>query len=189
MLYKTGGAQPNLNVDKIKNLKVQLPSLPTQQKGWCHKKIGECGEVIGGGTPLTEIEEYWGGSIPWITPADLSDFKYIYIAKGSLNITELGLKKSSAKLMPKNTILLSSRAPVGYVAIAHNEISTNQGFKSVICNEELLNYAYLFYFLKLNTVALQNFVTGATFPELSGTMLKRIKILLPDIGVQKNSVI
>ena len=153
-------------------------------KGWKYRKIGECGEIIGGGTPSTEIEEYWGGNIPWLTPADLSTFEYVYIKEGANNITDLGLRKSSAKLMPKNTVLLSSRAPVGYVAIAQNEISTNQGFKSVICNDKVLNYAYLFYFFKLNTIALQNFATGATFPELSGSMLKRIKILLPEIKLQ-----
>ena len=97
----------------------------------------------------------------------------------------MGLAKSSAKIMPPNTVLLSSRAPIGYVALAKNEISTNQGFKSVICNIEKIKPSYLYLNFKLNKVYLQNFASGATFPELSSSMVKKIKILIPCIALQE----
>lgn len=119
-------------------------------KEWELKKIEEIGEVVAGGTPSTGVEEYWDGDVAWLTPADLADFDGVYIAKGNKSITELGYKKSSAKKMPKNTVLLSSRAPIGYVALSRNEICTNQGFKSVICDEIYVTHQYLFYFFKMN---------------------------------------
>lgn len=154
-------------------------------KGWEIAKIGDIGEVIGGGTPSTDIDEYWDGEIPWLTPADLADFDGVYIAKGSKSITEFGLKKSSTRLMPKNTVLLSSRAPIGYVALARNEICTNQGFKSVVCDVKRVLYPYLFYFFKMNKPLLEGYGSGATFLELSGGTLKKIKLLLPPIKIQK----
>jgi type I restriction enzyme S subunit len=152
-------------------------------KGWELKHISEIGDVIGGGTPSTEKDEYWNGNIPWLSPADLSDFQGIYIGKGANNITELGLAKSSAKIMPKDTVLLSSRAPIGYVALAKNDICTNQGFKSVVCNTQKIKPSYLYLNFKLNRTYLQNFASGATFPELSGSMVKKIKVLVPSISL------
>ena len=98
---------------------------------WEWVRLEEIGSVIGGGTPKTKIIEYWDGTIPWITPADM---KFIgkYAKGGKRNISSLGLQKSSAQLMPKGTVLFSSRAPIGYIAIADNDISTNQGFKSIV---------------------------------------------------------
>ena len=87
-------------------------------KGWKKVKLGEVAEIVGGGTPKTKIKEYWNGDIPWITPRDLSGFKGKYITRGERNISKLGLDNSSAKLLPKGTALLSTRAPVGYLAIA-----------------------------------------------------------------------
>ena len=87
-------------------------------KGWREVKLGDVIEIIGGGTPRTSVPEYWGGGIPWLTPNDLSNYKNKYIYNGKLNISKLGLEQSSAKLLPQNTILLSTRAPVGYLAIA-----------------------------------------------------------------------
>ena len=148
-------------------------------------RIEELGEVVGGGTPKTENPEYWNGDIPWISPSDLTGYTNVYISRGANNITELGLKKSSTKLLPKGTVLLSSRAPVGYLAIAENDICTNQGFKSIICNESI-NNLYLYYYLKQNTDQLKAFASGATFPELSGKSLKKIKIeVFEDIDYQK----
>lgn len=117
---------------------------------WVEKKLGEVVEVIAGGTPNTSNPNYWNGDIGWITPNDLSDYSYRYICYGQRNISELGLKSSSAKLLPKNTVLLTTRAPIGYVAIAGKSISTNQGFKNLICKENIIDFRYLFYFLKLN---------------------------------------
>lgn len=149
-------------------------------------RVEELGTVVGGGTPSTQTSEYWDGNIPWISPADLTGYTNVYISKGAKNITEEGLKKSSTKLLPKGTVLLSSRAPIGYLAIAQNDICTNQGFKSIICNKSIVSSKYLYYFLKLNIEHLKAFASGATFPELSGNRLKRIKLnIAKDVVVQK----
>lgn len=155
-------------------------------KGWKIKRICEIGEVVGGGTPSTEHEEYWGGEIPWLTPADLASFTDVFISSGCSYITSEGLKKSSTKLLPKDTVLLSSRAPIGYVAIAKNEICTNQGFKNVICNAELITSFYLFYYFKFNRELLEGFASGSTFLELSGGRLKKIKLIVPPISIQNS---
>lgn len=154
-------------------------------EGWKIERIGNVGEVIGGGTPSTENEEYWDGDIPWLSPVDLSDNTNVYVSRGSNNITELGLKKSSAKMMPTGTVLLSSRAPVGYVALAKNPICTNQGFKSVVCNTSVIQPIYLYYYFRMNKNYLQSIASGATFPELSGSMMKKMKVLLPTEKVQQ----
>ena len=149
-------------------------------------RVEELGAVVGGGTPSTQTTEYWDGDIPWISPADLTGYTNVYISRGAKNITEEGLKKSSTKLLPKGTVLLSSRAPIGYLAIAQNDICTNQGFKSIICNEDVVNNKYLYYFLKLNVEHLKAFASGATFPELSGNSLKRIKLYIAkDVNIQR----
>lgn len=153
-------------------------------KNWNIKHVGEIGQVVAGGTPSTEIEEYWNGDIPWLTPADLSVFNGIFISSGSTYITELGLKKSSATIMPKNTVLLSSRAPIGYVALARNEICTNQGFKNVICDENVVNHYYLYWYFKMNKAILEAFGSGATFLELSSKGLKKVKVIVPSIELQ-----
>ncbi len=153
--------------------------------GWKIERIGNVGEVIGGGTPSTENEEYWDGEIPWLSPVDLSDNTNVYVSRGGKNITKLGLQKSSAKMMPKDTVLLSSRAPVGYVALAKNPICTNQGFKSVVCNTSLIQPIYLYYYFRMNKNYLQSIAGGATFPELSGSMMKKLKVLLPPMKVQQ----
>ena len=139
-------------------------------------RISEIGEVIGGGTPSTKNEEYWNGDIPWISPKDLTGYTSVFIRHGESNITEKGLNKSGTKLLPKNTVLFSSRAPIGYVALAANPICTNQGFKSIVCNEQLINPLYLYYYLKVNLDYIKLFGSGATFPEISGSALRNIKI-------------
>lgn len=149
-------------------------------------QIQEIGEVVGGGTPSTKIAAYWDGDIAWISPADLSHYNNVYIEKGKNNITQLGLKKSSTVLLPPNTVLLTSRAPIGYIALAKNSICTNQGFKSIICNPKFVNYRYLYYYLRQSMDYIKLFASGSTFPELSGTRLKRIKITIEqDVTVQK----
>ncbi len=153
-------------------------------KGWQIRRIDEIGEIVGGGTPSTEHPEYWNGDIPWLTPADLTSFKDVYISSGSTFITAEGMKKSSTKLLPKDTVLLSSRAPIGYVAIAKNELCTNQGFKSVICDTTIMTPYYLFYYFKGNRGLLESFASGSTFLELSGGRLKRIKLVVPPLDIQ-----
>ncbi len=153
-------------------------------KGWKKVKLGEVAEVVGGGTPKTEVKEYWNGTIPWLTPKDLSNFTGRFISKGKRNISELGLKNSSAKLLPKGTILLSSRAPIGYLAIAASAISTNQGFRSLIPNSNTSSL-FLYYLLKNNIKYLKSQATGTTFRELSGSVLKSLSFLFPPLSEQK----
>lgn len=117
---------------------------------WKECTISEIGTVVGGATPSTKkVENYEGGNIAWITPKDLSTLSGRYIGNGERNITEIGLKSCSTQLLPKNSVLFSSRAPIGYVAIAQNEVCTNQGFKSVIPNSDT-DPLFLYYLLKYN---------------------------------------
>lgn len=150
---------------------------------WEVKAIGDVADVIGGGTPSTKDANNFGGDIPWITPIDLSNYQFRYIRKGERNITKEGLENSSAKLLPKETILLTTRAPIGYVAIADNEVTTNQGFRSLIPKKEAISL-FLYYLLKLNTEYLKAHSSGTTFGELSGSALKSLKFPFPPISEQ-----
>lgn len=146
---------------------------------WVKCKISDIGTVVGGATPSTKKEEnYLGGNIAWITPKDLSTFKGRYIQRGERNITKIGLKSCSAQILPKNTVLFSSRAPIGYIAIAKNEVCTNQGFKSVIPNETI-DPLFLFYLLKYNKDKIAGMGSGTTFKEVSGTTMKNIEVKIP----------
>lgn len=154
---------------------------------WIECKISDIGTVVGGATPSTKkIENYEGGNIAWITPKDLSTLSGRYIQCGERNITEIGLKSCSTQLLLKNTVLFSSRAPIGYVAIAANEVCTNQGFKSVIPNEAT-DPLFLFYLLKYNKDKIEAMGSGTTFKEVSGNTMKNIIVRVPsDKEVQKN---
>lgn len=147
-------------------------------------KISEIGKVVGGGTPSTANSEYWGGEIPWVSPKDLTGYKSVYISRGESFLTSEGLK-SGTKLLPKDTVLFSSRAPIGYIAIASNPICTNQGFKSIICKKEVVTPLFLYYYLKANLDYIKLFGTGATFPEISGASMKKIKVQLPSLPTQQ----
>ena len=154
-------------------------------KGWEEKRLGEIVEIVNGGTPSTGNEDYWNGNISWITPKDLSNFEGRYISKGEKSITKEGLKNSSAKILPKNTILFSSRAPIGYVAIAKQEVSTNQGFKNIICDEVETHYLYMYYWLHNNAKQIEKLSSGSTFSEASTSLMKSLKITIPKIDEQK----
>ena len=151
---------------------------------WKTYSIAEIGEVVGGGTPSTSNSEFWGGDIPWITPKDLTGYYQIYISHGANFLTDKGLR-AGTRLLPKDTILFSSRAPIGYIAIASNPICTNQGFKSIICKKELVYPLFLYYYIKSNLDYFKIFGTGATFPEISGTKMKKIKVSLPPLSIQR----
>lgn len=152
-------------------------------KGWSCGNLSDISDVVGGGTPSTKVpENFCKDGIPWLSPKDLSGYEWKYISKGATDITEIGLKNSSAKLMPKGTVLFSSRAPIGYVAIAENEICTNQGFKSLVPKEGICS-DYLFYFLKSNIESIEAIATGSTFKEVSGTAIKNFEIIIPDIKI------
>lgn len=154
---------------------------------WIECKISDIGTVVGGATPSTKkAENYEGGNISWITPKDLSTFSGRYIKRGERNITETGLKSCSTQLMPKNTVLFSSRAPIGYVAIAANKVCTNQGFKSVIPNENT-DALFLYYLLKYNKDKIESMGSGTTFKEVSGNNMKNIVVSVPtDKKAQEN---
>lgn len=143
---------------------------------WIECKISDIGTVVGGATPSTKKpENYENGTIAWITPKDLSTFSGRYIQHGERNITATGLKSCSTQLLPKNTVLFSSRAPIGYVAIAANDVCTNQGFKSVIPNENT-NPLFLYYLLKYNKDKIEVMGSGTTFKEVSGNTMKNIVV-------------
>ena len=146
---------------------------------WKECTISDIGTVIGGATPSTKkSENYDGGQIPWITPKDLSTFSGRYISRGDRNITEVGLKSCSTQLLPTHSVLFSSRAPIGYIAIAQNEVCTNQGFKSVVPNENT-DYLFLYYLLKYNKEAIEHMGSGTTFKEVSGNTMKGIHVKVP----------
>ncbi|MEX4589610.1 restriction endonuclease subunit S [Haemophilus influenzae] len=155
---------------------------------WKVMKLSEVATIVGGGTPSSSKSEYFeNGNIPWITPKDLSGYNKRYISKGERNITELGLKNSSAKLLPKNTVLLTSRAPIGYIAIASNEILTNQGFKSLVLNDGHIP-EFFYYLLKNNVHILESRATGSTFKEISGQILKDTELSIPTPDIQQKIV-
>lgn len=155
------------------------------QDNWVKGTIMDLGSVVGGSTPSKAKEEYYcENGIPWITPKDLSNNKNKFIERGSVDITEQGLQKSSTKVMPSGTVLFSSRAPIGYIAIAKNEVTTNQGFKSVVPNEDI-GTAYIYYFLKHNLNKIENMASGSTFKEVSGTVMKNIEATIPDKNTLK----
>lgn len=171
-----------------------LPEITEEEKpfeipdSWKWMRLGDIGEIVGGGTPQTAIKEYWeGGTIAWLTPADLSNYKDKYISRGRRDITPLGLKESSAQLMPKGTVLFSSRAPIGYTVIAQNEISTNQGFKSCIPFIMDMN-EYLYYYLIYSARVINENASGTTFKEVSGTEVKNLIFPLPSLEEQKRIV-
>lgn len=154
-------------------------------EGWKTFKLEEVAEIIGGGTPSTDNSDYWGGEIPWLTPRDLSTNEERFVQHGERNITQSGLKNSSAKLLPKGTILLTTRAPIGYLAIASNPICTNQGFKSLIPNSKVVDNLFLYYLLKNNVEYLKSVGVGTTFAEISGGVLRQIRFDFPELSVQR----
>jgi type I restriction enzyme S subunit len=154
---------------------------------WQWKPIGEVAEVIGGGTPKTDHAEYFGGEIPWITPADLSGYSEKFISQGQRNITKAGLDHSGARLLPAGTVLFSSRAPIGYVAIAANPVSTNQGFKSFVLREGL-KADYVYYYLQHAKKIAVELASGTTFLEISGKRAAQIPVPIPPLDEQRRIV-
>jgi type I restriction enzyme S subunit len=145
-------------------------------------KLSELGEIVSGSTPKTGTAEYWDGDICWITPAELNSMSGI-VHDSKKKITEAGKNSCSLRLMPVNTVILSSRAPIGKVAILGKEMCCNQGFKNIICNE-MISPKYLYYLLAYNTDYLNSLGRGATFKEISKKIVEDIKIPLPSIEQQ-----
>ena len=170
----------------INNITDEIPfEIPNN---WCWTRLNNIGTIIGGGTPKTNIKDNWkNANIPWLTPADMKNIKGIYAERGQRNISEIGLKNSSAKLMPAGTILYSSRAPIGYIAIARNPISTNQGFKSVVLVRNEINL-FLYYELIQKTPEIISRASGTTFKEISGTDFGKTIVTIPPLEEQERIV-
>ena len=148
---------------------------------WTTGTISDLGTIVGGSTPSKAKPEYYTESgIAWITPKDLSINKSKFISHGENDITELGLKNSSAAIMPEGTVLFSSRAPIGYIAIAAGEVTTNQGFKSVVPKPEI-GTPFVYFFLKHNLQVIEGMASGSTFKEVSGSTMKNIPAVIPDV--------
>jgi type I restriction enzyme S subunit len=151
------------------------------------KKIEEICRIVNGGTPDTKNSKYWDGDNFWVTPKDLGQMEGLYIEETLRKISDLGLRNSSAKLLPIGSLILSTRAPIGYVAINEKEMATNQGCKGLIPSE-IINVKYLYYFLKNSTDLLNNLGSGTTFKELSGTKLAGISLPVPSLSEQRRIV-
>lgn len=167
------------------NLEHQILSLydhlfvKQKESDWAKGTLSDIGTIVGGGTPSKSRTEYYAESgIAWITPKDLSINKSKYIYHGEIDISDLGLKKSSARLVPAGTVLFSSRAPIGYIAIAGHELTTNQGFKSVIPNQTI-GTAFIYCFLKRNLPLIESMSSGSTFKEVSGSVMKQVPVTIP----------
>jgi type I restriction enzyme S subunit len=150
----------------------------TVPEGWVVKPIKELAEIYSGGTPNTKKNTYWNGNIVWITPSDLTNQKKMYVFFSERRITKDGLSNSSAMLMPKGTLLLCSRATIGDISIAGGPLATNQGFKNLICFENVDNIFLYYAILPLKNKMIEQAV-GTTFLEISKTALEGIEVLLP----------
>ena len=152
-------------------------------------KISEIGKVVGGGTPSTKHAEYYSkNGIAWITPKDLSDYHKKYIGHGAKDISEEGLKNSSAKLLPVDSILVSSRAPIGYVAMAGTDLATSQGFKSIVPNTSKVMPEYLYYLMLKSKDKLEQIASGSTFKEISGKGMSNFTVDISELKEQKEIV-
>ncbi|BAV87990.1 type I restriction-modification system [Rothia aeria] len=150
-------------------------------------KLGDIGQVISGATPKTSVPEYWGGDIYWATPKDLSRLESAYIDSTERTITESGKASCATSILPENSVLLSSRAPIGHVAINTTPMATNQGFKSIIPTNDVIP-KYLYYWLSANKYYIQSMGNGATFKEISKKVVESIVLPLPPLEEQKRIV-
>lgn len=155
------------------------------KQGWEIKKLVDVCDIVGGSTPKTGELSYWNGEHYWVTPAELDGTKYI--SSTSRTITDEGVKSAHLQLLPSGTVLLSSRAPIGKVAITTVPMYCNQGFKNLICSESLCN-EYAYWFLYHNTKYLNSLGAGATFKEISKRVVEQISILVPPLSVQEKIV-
>ena len=149
--------------------------------------MGEIAEIVSGGTPKTNHAEYFGSGVPWITPADLSGYTDKFISRGTRDITQAGLENSGARLIPAGAVLFSSRAPIGYVAIAANPISTSQGFKSFVLHNGILP-DYVYYYLQHAKKFAIELASGTTFLEISSQKASQIPIPIPPFSEQQSIV-
>lgn len=194
LLKKNKAVKERLIKEKKMRSGAPLPPIDTDivpyglPMSWAWSRLGTIGRIVGGGTPKTGQSEYFSEQgISWLTPADLYKLEGKYIARGRRDISALGLQKSSAQLMNRGTVLFSSRAPIGYVAIATNDLCTNQGFKSCVPFIIAMN-EYIYYFLKHAAKAIDRQASGTTFKEVSGKIVSEIMIPVPPLKEQKRIV-
>ena len=157
----------------------------SMKHGWEYKKLGEICQIVTGSTPKTSVQEYWGGKYPWVTPAELKGD--VFIDDTERHITDEAVAHTNVTLLPIGTVLLSSRAPIGKVAITTREMYCNQGFKNLICSDTIFN-KYLYFWLKGKTDYLNSLGRGATFKEISKSIVENIQIPLPPIQSQQSIV-
>ena len=170
----------NDNLEQQAEALFQYLFVDNASSDWSEGVLSDLGAIVGGSTPSKAKAEYYTAQgIAWITPKDLSINRAKFISHGENDITELGLKNSSASIMPEGTVLFSSRAPIGYIAIAAGEVTTNQGFKSVIPKPEV-GTAFVYYFLKHTLPIIEGMASGSTFKEVSGSTMKNIPAIIPD---------
>lgn len=156
-------------------------NLAPQKREWA--SISSVGIVVGGATPKTKVDAYWGGNAVWITPAELKDGN-VFVDDSARKLTPEGIKSASLTLMPRNTVILSSRAPIGKVAIANCDLYCNQGFKNIICGDTLAP-RYLYELLRFNSDFLNSLGKGATFKEISKKTVEEVRIPIPPISSQQ----
>ena len=153
-------------------------------KNWSFLKVSDCGKICSGGTPDTNNPQYWDGNIKWITPSEVSKLKTRYISKTERNITSLGVLNSSATVLPPNSLIVCTRATIGSCCINKVELSTNQGFKSIIPNSKI-NIDFIYYLLSFNKNDVVKKACGSTFLEISKKDFENLKILVPPLEEQK----
>jgi type I restriction enzyme M protein len=177
MTFDRSDFEKGINTRSKKKLKIESK--------WEVVKLGEVCEIVSGGTPDTNIEEYWNGDINWVT---LVDTKEKYLTSTKRKITQKGMEKSSATLLPINTVIFSSRATIGDISISRIETCTNQGYKSFICNQDKLHYEYLYQILKKYTPEIADLSSGMTYIEISKSQIADFKIPLPPLDIQAKIV-
>ena len=150
---------------------------------WREYRISEIADIVGGSTPSTSDPSNFNGDIPWMTPKDLSGPHDRYVSRGERNLSRKGLESCSAQLLPRGTVLVTSRAPIGYAAIAKNPITTNQGFRNLVPKPGV-DSEFLYYWVKANVEELRRHASGSTFQELTGTALAQIRIRVPPLPEQ-----
>ena len=146
--------------------------------------LGECARVVGGATPKTSVSSFWGGDVNWVTPKDISALPNQFLDNTPRKITKVGLRSCSAEILPVGSVLLSSRAPIGLVAINRIPTATNQGFKSLITGNRL-DAGFLYWWFRINRPYLESLGNGATFKEVSKAVIERIEIPLPPLNEQR----
>ena len=168
-----------VDFEPFKNGKFVDSELGMIPEGWKVGRLDEIADVVGGSTPSKAKPEYYTQKgIAWLTPKDLSNHPAVYTSRGEIDITEEGYNSTSTKLMPKGTVLFTSRAPIGYISIALNDICTNQGFKSLVPKKA--GTCSLYCFLKYVTPEIENKSTGSTFKEASGSLMKSLQVIIPE---------